>query len=78
MIETRDRDLINNVISSFTRENEALVDQLIQIQYWMRGAISRDDVWALSPIERDKIIEFLNKRFKEAGDLTSKQVPQFL
>lgn len=78
MIGTRNQDLIAQVLASYTRENDNLVDQLISILYWYRGAITREDVWQLTPYEREKHIEFLNKRFKDAGDMMKKQIPVFV
>ena len=77
MIGSGDRELISSVIDSFAQENEALVDALLQIRYYSRGGLTRDDMWALTFIEREKEIEFLNKRFKEVGELMKKQVPVF-
>jgi len=72
VIGTNNGELIQTVINSFTRDNEALIEQLNQILYWFRGAMTRDDVWALTPAERDRAVDFLNKRMKEAGDLMKK------
>jgi len=77
VIGSGDGALISSVIDSFARENEALIDSLMQIRYYSRGSLSRDDMWALTYIEREKEIEFLNKRFKEVGELLKKQVPVF-
>lgn len=66
------------MIGSFNRENDALVDQLLQILYWYRGSVTREDIWQLTPYEREKYVEFLNKRFKEAGELMKKQIPVFV
>lgn len=77
MIGSGDGQLIQAVIDSFARENEALVDTLLQIRYYARGGLTRDDMWALTYIEREKEVDFLNKRFKEVGELLKKQVPVF-
>lgn len=77
MIDTGDASIINNVINSWARENENLIDQLYQIQYFWRGALTRDDIWAMAPIEREKSVEFLNKRFGEVGEMMKKQIPVF-
>lgn len=74
MIDTGDVTLINEVIGGYTQENSKLIDQLMQIQYYWRGALSRDDVWAMSPVEREHATEFLNKRFKEIGDMMKKGI----
>lgn len=78
MIGSGDRFIINEVLTSYVKENEILVDQLESILYWFRGAITRDDVWAMSPHEREKSIDFINKRFKEAGELMKKNIQSFL
>lgn len=78
MIETKNNILIAKIINSLTQENDHLMDQLLQIQYWFRGAISREDVFQMNAYEREKAIEFINKRFKEAGDFMKKQIPVFL
>lgn len=78
MIATGDRNVIKQVIDSFARDNDSLVDQILSILYWYRGSITREDAWQLTPYEREKSIEFLNKRFKEAGEMMKKQIPVFL
>lgn len=78
MIATGNQAIIKQVIESFIRENDLLVDQILSILYWYRGAITREDVWQLTPYEREKSIEFLNKRFKDAGEMIKKQIPVFL
>jgi len=78
VIGTNNQELINQVISAYVRENDNLVDQLLSINYYSRGAITRDDMWLLTQYEREKYVDFLNKRFKEAGELIKKQIPVFL
>lgn len=78
MIGTRKPELIQQVIDTYNRDNDLLVDQILSILYWYRGAITREEVWQLTPYEREKSVEFLNKRFKEAGELMKKQVPVFI
>lgn len=74
MIGTNDQAIIARVIQSYAHENARLVDQLVQMQYYFRGALSRDDIWAMAPIERERWMDFLNKRFEEIGDLMKKGV----
>lgn len=77
MIGSGDDAVIASVLNSFARDNESLIDQLDLINYYFRGGLTRDDVWALTALERDKKIEFLNKRFKEVNDLIKHKVPVF-
>ena len=78
MIGSNDPEIIRSVISSFTLQNEALVNQLYQLMYYFRGALGRDDAWSMSFIEREMAITFINERFKDAADLMKKQIPVFL
>ena len=66
------------MIAFYNRDNDILVDQLLSILYWFRGAITREEVLQLTPYEREKSLEFLNKRFKDSGEMMKKQIPVFL
>lgn len=79
MIETGDQALITQVLESYKHENELMMDSLMNIWYYWRGGISRDDIWMMTPIEREAAVDFLNKRFKEVGDIAKKtgQVPGY-
>jgi hypothetical protein len=54
------------------------LDQLLQILYYFRGAITREDMWQLSWAEREKCVEFLNKRVEDAKEMIKNHVPVFL
>ena len=78
MIGSNNAKIINSLIGSFTQQNEDLVKSLLQIQYYFRGSLTRDDIWAMSHAERELAVEFLNERFKDAGEMMKKNVPVFL
>lgn len=78
MIGTNNQELISQVIAGFTRDNDALIDQLVKLEYYFRGSLTRDDVWQLTPYEREKRIEFLNTRFEDAQKLIKNDVAVFL
>jgi hypothetical protein len=78
VIGSNNLELIHQVLATFTRENEALLDQLLQILYYFRGAITREDMWQLSWAEREKCVEFLNKRVEDAKEMIKNHVPVFL
>lgn len=78
MIETNNTDLTVALINSFTQQNEILIKSLMNILYRFRGALNREDIWMMSPIERDYAVDFINERIKEAGDLIKKQIPVFI
>jgi len=78
VIETNNTDLTVALINSFTQQNEILIKSLMNILYRFRGALNREDIWMMSPIERDYAVDFINERIKEAGDLIKKQIPVFI
>lgn len=78
MIATRDERIIATLIKAFTQQNQDLIKTLLQLQYYFRGALNRDDVWAMSPAERELAVEFLNGRFKDAAEMMKKEIPVFL
>ena len=63
---------------SFTHQNNNLMDIINQLLYYYRGSLQRDDAWALSFLERESMISFLNKRFDDAGEMMKKKIPVFL
>ena len=78
MIDSKDNETINSIISSFTLKNESLLNQINQMMYYFRGSLNRDDAWALSFIERESIITFINERFKEAAILNKNNISVFI
>jgi hypothetical protein len=62
------------VIDSFARENDTLIKQLNQIQYYSRGAINRTDAWSMCATEREQIIDFINDRIKDAGEMIKRGI----
>jgi hypothetical protein len=72
VIETQDQALITRILKMYADENDSLMTQLLDIQYYFRGAITRDEIWQMVPVEREAAIAFLNKRFKEIGDIAKK------
>lgn len=78
MIGTRDQGIISQLISSFTRQNEDLVKQLFQLQYYFRGSMTRDDIYSMSYAERELAIEFINTRMEEARAAIAKGVSVYV
>ena len=46
------------------KESESLINGIIQLVYFMRGAIQYHDMFATTPAERDLIDNFLTKRLE--------------
>jgi len=68
VIGTLDQALITRILETYKAENNSLMNQLYDIWYYWRGGISRDDIWAMCPTEREFAVDFLNRRFKEIGE----------
>lgn len=74
MIGCCEPDEIRWIINSFARENEILFKQVMQIQYYSRGSLTRSDVWSMCATEREQQIDFINDRIKDAGELIKKGI----
>lgn len=78
MIGSRQPEFINQVVSTLSRESDALLNELIALQYYSRGAISRDDAYSMTPGERQRFNDFLEKKFEEANKLIKGGVSVFV
>lgn len=38
--------------------------EIVEIMWYMRGSLSRNEAWSLSPTEREEIIEYITERMK--------------
>lgn len=47
------------------RDATALVDSVVALSYWMRGAITYDQLMEKTPGERDRIATFIEKRLEQ-------------
>ncbi len=52
------------MILSLQQEATNLIDGIISLVYYMRGAISYEELMRRTPGERDRISVFLDKRFE--------------
>jgi len=55
------------MIDSLAIDTRNLLKAAIEISYFSRGAWSYDTVLEKSPLERDLMIEFINKRLEAAA-----------
>jgi uncharacterized protein YbgA (DUF1722 family) len=60
-----DAALITELIESYEKGSEALLTQIIDICYYMKGGITYDDAWAVSFHHREMIVQSLNKHIRE-------------
>jgi hypothetical protein len=52
------------MFGSLRRDIEAIIDEVIQLSYFMRGAISYEELMFRTPGERQRIGRFIEKRLE--------------
>ena len=52
------------MFNTLRKSVEGLLDEIISIAYFMRGAIQYDDLWFRTPVERQKMSDFIEKRLE--------------
>ena len=50
------------------KESKALIKQITEICWYMRGGISREEAWSLSFIERQEVFKLINENIKRTKD----------
>jgi hypothetical protein len=51
-------------LRSYEKEQKSLRKQIVDIQWYSRGALSREEAWTLSPEERTDWMEMAEERMK--------------
>lgn len=67
---TLDNDGIIKLLNSYERESKALREEVLRLCWWMRGGLTYDEAYMLSPDEREiigKIIESNMETTKKSG-----------
>jgi hypothetical protein len=55
---------LDEFLGDFERESKALRKEIVEIMWYMRGSLSRNEAWALSPAERDEYAAYIGERLK--------------
>lgn len=55
---------IQRMVGQMNRESKSLLDSALQLTYFMRGAISYNEIMNMSRVERDAIAEFIEGRLE--------------
>lgn len=55
------------MINRLGKETRDLLEQAVQIAYFSRGSIQYESVLKMSPLERDIVVAFINKRLEQAA-----------
>lgn len=59
------------MFDSLKREAAMIIDEVIQLAYWMRGGIGYEELMRRSPIERERISDFISKRLEQESKRSS-------
>jgi len=57
------------MFTKLSKEARSLIEEVVQLCYFMRGSISYNDFMYMSPVEREIVSDFLEKRL----DIESKK-----
>ncbi len=66
--KTGDAEQINAMYGRLNRDTKTIIENVIQLAYFMRGAMIYNDImYSMSYVERDMGMEFVNKRLEAEG-----------
>lgn len=51
-------------LGSFEREQKKLRKEIVEIMWYMRGSLSREEAWTLCSSEREEYMEYIAERMK--------------
>ena len=55
---------MDGFLYSFDKDSKMLRKEIVEIMWYMRGSLSRSEAWALSPTEREEMVEYITERMK--------------
>ena len=61
---------IKNHIDNLQEESDSIEQQCIDVSYHMKG-VTWNEVWGMSPAQRSKIIQYVNKIYKDREEASS-------
>jgi hypothetical protein len=59
---------MQDIINGYERRAGALLEQIDQIGWYMRGGITRNEAWSLSLSERESIFKLINENIKRTKE----------
>lgn len=64
LLNTQTFEDVQGLIAEYTAAQNELIAHITQIMWHMRGGVTRDEAWALSPDERRAIMRLIDERVK--------------
>ena len=68
LLSTDDPRVIGGIIAGYRKEARAIIDQIHEICWYMRGSISRDEAYILSYEERKSVVKLIDDNIKRVND----------
>ncbi|MNK44120.1 hypothetical protein D3C87_628430 [compost metagenome] len=68
LLSTDDPRVIGGIIAGYRKEARALIDQIHEICWYMRGGITREEAYNLSHEERKSIIKLIDANIKRVNE----------
>jgi len=68
LLSTNDPEVILRIIDTYKKETRALIDQIHEICWYMRGGITREDAYNLSYDERASIVKLIDSNIKRVNE----------
>lgn len=59
---------MQEIIDGYEHRSRALIKQMTQMLWYMRGGLTRNDAWAMSLQEREEAFELINENIKRTKD----------
>jgi hypothetical protein len=68
MLKSGDVQRIQQTIATMTKEADAIITSMVELSWYMRGAVTYLDMFQLSSGERDKLKEFVENHMESIKD----------
>jgi hypothetical protein len=63
-MRSKDKKRINDYVYQLSKETSGIIEEVIELTYYMRGSIQYSDMMMLSVPERTAVNDFIDKRFE--------------
>ena len=68
LLSTDDPVRIQRIIEGYRKEAGAIIDQITQIGWYMRGGVTREEAWSLSYQERASAMKLIEENIKRVNE----------
>lgn len=68
LLQIEDPREIEATIAEYRKESRALIDQITEICWYMRGGVTREEAWQMSHEERKSVMKLIDANIKRVND----------